>query len=216
MSKVSVAALMTMGGDARILLDPATGLNRYHSAPRPSLLLAYASSTANDISAAAFSHAEEVAVRFGERLSAGDYSAALEALRGRLRSAYRLPDAADIVFAPSGTDLEYVALAAVRGRGAGGTHNILLGADEVGSGCIHSAFGRYFAGETALGIATVPGAPVPGIGETHVDLIDIPVRDDQGRANARRRSARRWTRRRGFGRRGPMSWCMWFTAPRPA
>jgi hypothetical protein len=182
MSKVSVAALMTMGGDARILLDPATGLNRYHSAPRPSLLLAYASSTANDISAAAFSHAEEVAVRFGERLSAGDYSAALEALRGRLRSAYRLPDAADIVFAPSGTDLEYVALAAVRGRGAGGTHNILLGADEVGSGCIHSAFGRYFANETALGLAVTPGVPVAGLGESHVEMIDIPVRDEEGRA----------------------------------
>ena len=48
------ARLRTEGGDARIWLDPATGLNRYHSAPAPSAVMAYASSTANDISPAAF------------------------------------------------------------------------------------------------------------------------------------------------------------------
>jgi hypothetical protein len=41
--KESAAALMTDGGDARILLDAATGLNRYYSAPRPRDVLAYAS-----------------------------------------------------------------------------------------------------------------------------------------------------------------------------
>jgi hypothetical protein len=174
--------LMTAGGDARIVLDPATGLNRYFSAPRPSETLAYASSTANDISPAAFARVEAILAGLGPQPSASVYAQRLEGLRRRIRRAYGIAADADIVFAPSGTDLEYVALACVSGRGAGGTHNILLGADEVGSGCIHSAFGRYFANETALGIATVPGAPVPGIGETHVDLIDIPVRDDQGRA----------------------------------
>jgi hypothetical protein len=166
--------LMTTGGDARIRLSSETGLNRYFSAPRPSDVLAYASSTANDISAAAFDHVIRLA-------DPSPYEERLEALRGRLRAAYALPEAVDIVFAPSGTDLEYVALAAVAGRGTAGTHNILLGADEVGSGCIHSAYGRYFAESTALGIATEAGAPVPGIGETHVEMIDIPVRDGEGR-----------------------------------
>jgi hypothetical protein len=166
--------LMTTGGDARILLSPQTGLNRYFSAPRPSEVLAYASSTANDISAAAFGHVVRLA-------DPSPYEERLEALRGRLRAAYALSDEVDIVFAPSGTDLEYVALAAVAGRGTG-THNILLGADEVGSGCIHSAHGRYFAESTALGIPTEAGTPVPGIGETHVEMIDIPVRDPEGRA----------------------------------
>ena len=176
--------LMTTGGDARILLDPATGLNRYFSAPRPSEVLAYASSTANDISAPAFAYVGGVLGETGTDLPAASYADRLERLRARIRSAYAIPDEADIVFAPSGTDLEYVALACVAGRGRGGTHNILLGADEVGSGCIHSAFGRYFANETALGIATRPGDPVPGIGETHVEMIDIPVRDEAGRARA--------------------------------
>jgi hypothetical protein len=173
--------LMTTGGDERLVLGDGTGLNRYHSAPRPSEVLAYASSTANDVSAAAQAHVEGVLAELGGRLDGAGYAACLEALRARLRRAYALPDDVDIVFAPSGTDLEYVALAAVAGRGAAGTHNILLGADEVGSGCIHSAFGRYFAAGTALGTATEAGAPVPGFGETKVEMIDVPVRDSGGR-----------------------------------
>jgi hypothetical protein len=175
---------MTSGGDARILLSPETGLNRYFSAPRPSRTLAYASSTANDISAAAFAHVEaklEELAPSGE-LSAQDYARQLELMRGRIRRAYEVPADVAIVFAPSGTDLEYVALACTAGRAARGTHNILLGADEVGSGCIYSAYGQYFAESTALGVPTKAGDPVPGLGETHVEMIDIPVRDSSGHA----------------------------------
>jgi hypothetical protein len=178
------ADLMTRGGDARIVLKPETALNRYFSAPRPSNVLAYASSTANDISAAAFEHVERKLAEIAPRgeLAADAYAAELERMRARIRRAYSVPDDTAIVFAPSGTDLEYVALACVSDKAPGGTHNVLLGADEVGSGCIHSAFGRYFAEKTALGIQTTPGAPVPGFGDTHVEMIDIPVRDESGRA----------------------------------
>ena len=173
--------LMTGGGDARLLLDPATGLNRYYSAPAPRDVLAYASSTANDIGAAAFARVEEVLAEIGPDPAPALYAARLEAMRGRIRAAYGVSDDVRIVFAPSGTDLEYVALACIAGRSPAGTHTVLLGADEVGSGCIHSAHGLYFAKETALGLATVPGAPVTGLGGVHVDLVDIPVRDRMGR-----------------------------------
>jgi hypothetical protein len=184
LGKIESAAvrLMTTGGDARIVLDSASGLNRYHSAPRPSRVLAYASSTANDISAGAFAHVAGLLAGTGETLTPAGYADSLEGLRRRLRSAYGLPEAVDVVFAPSGTDLEYVALAAVRGLGGAGAHNVLLGADEVGTGCIHSAHGRYFAAETALGIATRAGDAVPGLGDTEVEMVDVPVRDGQGRA----------------------------------
>lgn len=172
---------MTTGGDGRIALDAETGLNRYHSAPRPRGLLAYASSTANDISPAAFAHVERLLEELGPELSAADYAARMEGLRRRIRRAYSLPSDVAVVFAPSGTDLEYVALACVQGSAPGGTHNILLGADEVGSGCIHSAHGRYFAETTALGRATRPGDPVPGLDEARVGMIDLPVRCPNGR-----------------------------------
>ncbi|HYD36945.1 MAG TPA: hypothetical protein VEA60_04995 [Allosphingosinicella sp.] len=180
MTASELTRLMTTGGDARILLAPETGLNRYYSAPRPSDVLAYASSTANDISPEAFAHLQ--ALSLATDLSGAAYADRLEGLRDRIRGAYAVADEVDIVFSPSGTDLEYVALACAAGRGRSGTHNILLGADEVGSGCIHSAHGRYFAAETALGVATRAGDPVPGLGETHVEMIDVPVRDSHGRA----------------------------------
>ncbi|MGZ8311896.1 MAG: hypothetical protein ACXWUR_07500, partial [Allosphingosinicella sp.] len=188
------ARLMAGGGDARIVLDPETGLNRYHSAPMPSGVMAYASSTANDVSPAAFAHVARRLDQLGGQLSGDDYAAELRGLRARIRRAYGLADETAIVFAASGTDLEYVALACVGRRAGGGTYNILLGADEVGSGCIHSAHGRYFAERTALGVATEPGEPVPGLeigspasaagssgpGGVLVDLVDVPVRNPHG------------------------------------
>jgi hypothetical protein len=177
----SAADLMTQGGDARILLGPETGLNRYFSAPRPRDMVAYASSTANDISPAAYAEAERILAELGREPGPALYAGRLEALRGRIRRAYGVAGEVDVVFAPSGTDLEYVALAAVAGRAPGGTHAILLGADEVGTGCIHSAHGLYFANETALGTAVQAGQPVAGLGGATVDLIDIPVRDRMAR-----------------------------------
>ena len=179
--KSDAAQLMTEGCDERIVLNPESGLNRYYSAPFPRDVLAFASSTANDISAAAFARVEEVLAQIGGAPSAQVYADRLEAMRGRIRAAYGLPDDVRIVYAPSGTDLEFVALACVGGRAPAGTHAVLLGADEVGSGCIHSAHGLYHARTTALEVATAPGEPVPGLGGVHVELVDIPVRDRMGR-----------------------------------
>jgi hypothetical protein len=106
----------------------------------------------------------------------------LDGLRARLRAAYRLPDDCAVVFAPSGTDLEYVALACVAGLASGGIHNVLLGADEVGSGCIQSAHGRFFAEVTARGEPVTPGQCVAGL--ERVSLADVPVRCAEGLARS--------------------------------
>lgn len=179
-----VANLLTRGGDARIVIDPATGLNQYFSSPQPSGAIAYASSTANDISAPAFAH---LCTRFGDDPETllgthAAYGAALEALRRRIRAAYGLDHDIEIVFAPSGTDLEYVGLALCKGRAPGGIRNVLLGADEVGSGCIYSARAQYFAAETARGIAVAKGDPIGGQLPGTVELANVPVRDEAGRA----------------------------------
>ena len=167
--------LLASGGDSRITLDRETGLNKYLSAPYPRTTLAYASSTANDMSRAAFAHVTALAAE-----GSGDDEARLEGLRARVRAAYRLPDDCAVVFAPSGTDLEYVALASVAGRASGGIHNVLLGADEVGSGCIQSAHGRFFAEVTARGVPVTPGQCVAGL--ERVSLADVPVRCAKGLA----------------------------------
>lgn len=171
---LALIAALASGGDARITLAPDTGLNRYLSAPHPRDVLAYSSSTVSDISADAFAHLLE---RGGVRADE-PYAARLEALRGRIRAAYGIGADAEIVFAPSGTDLEYVALALALGRSEAGIHNVLLGADETGSGCIHSAHGRFFANETALTGGVAPGEEVAGMGA--ITLVDVPVRCPDG------------------------------------
>lgn len=180
--------LLTGGGDARITLQSDNGLNKYLSAPYPRNVLAYSSSTVSDISRPAFDHLLQC------NPQPGDYRAWLARLAQRIRAAYAIDDNVRLVFAPSGTDLEFVALAAVLGsaggrgetggepRGQRGVHNILLGADEIGSGCIHSARGRYFATETALGLAVEPERDVPGIGP--VSIVDVPVRCSAGTARS--------------------------------
>lgn len=176
-----LADWMTRGGDARIVLDPQSGLNRYHSAPYPRDVLAFASSTANDLSADAMAFLENEFASGAAKLESGeDYAAHLDVLRGRVSAAYRLPTGTDIFFAPSGTDLEYVALLAVAGRKPNGIANLLLGADEVGSGCIHSAAGRYFANETALVANVKPGQDIEGL--PPIEMGDFPVRNPEGEA----------------------------------
>ena len=68
--------LLSSGGDERITLDPATGLNKYFSAPYPRVTRAFASSTANDLSREAFARAVELATA-----AAGTYAERLDGLR---------------------------------------------------------------------------------------------------------------------------------------
>lgn len=167
-------AQLASGGDARIALSEETGLNKYLSAPYPRDVLAYSSSTVSDISKPAFDHLLTIFAQ------TPDYAGWLGQIAARIRSAYAIGSGMKVVFAPSGTDLEYVALAAVHGRGKAGIHNVLLGADEIGSGCVHSARGQYFAYETASGIPVEPAQNVDGFGP--ISMVDIPVRCGNGKA----------------------------------
>jgi hypothetical protein len=177
----TLADLMTQGGDARIVLDPQTRLNRYSSGPYPRDVLALASSTANDLSADAAAYlSEKYGADAASLNSGGAYAQALAQSRQQIRNAYSLTDDIDIFFAPSGTDLEYVPLFASAEKSTHGVSNLLLGADEVGSGCIHSAAGFYFANETALGASVGPGQSVEGM--VPVEMGDFPVRDAMGTA----------------------------------
>lgn len=173
---------MTDGGDERILMDPVTRLNRYMTAPRPQTLIAYSSSTANFISAPAMAEVQRRMLDLapGFAVSPDNYTRALEALRERLRKSWHLPTSVDVVFAASGTDLEYVGLATARRAGSNGIDNILLGIDEVGSGCIHSASGCHFARMTPLGLTVEPGQPIDPAFAGAVRLVDIAIRSDKG------------------------------------
>ena len=107
-----VEQLLAEGGDQRILLDPASGLNRYQCAPRPDPeLAAFGSSTASTISAVSFAAAQSLAERIGEELerrpAAAVYERRIEALRIELLRLCGLEArrGLEVLLAPSGTDL---------------------------------------------------------------------------------------------------------------
>lgn len=176
-----LASALVSGGDGRIRLD-AQGRNQYFASAAPSDALAYGSSTISSISEQAF---ETLIGQWRDRLdrpvAATDYAGGLAAIRNRLAAYFGLAGDDAIVFAASGTDLEYVGLAAaLDGRPLTA---VLLGRDEVGSGCIHSAAGRFFAAETATGARVVAQAAIdPAFAGT--ELIDVAVRDAAGRPRA--------------------------------
>ena len=177
-----LSIIMTDGGDERILIDPATGLNRYLTVPRPQALIAYSSSTANFISQPAMAEVRRRVLELapGFVLAPDAYAHALDELRLRLRKSWNVPTSVDIVFAASGTDLEYVGLATAVREGSHGIDNILLGADEVGSGCVHAASGRHFAKLTPRGIKVEPGEPIDPVFAAATRVIDVPIRSAKG------------------------------------
>lgn len=169
--------ILVSGGDRRIRLD-AAGRNQYHAGAAPSDALAYGSSTISSVSAHAFAVLlRRWRARLDRPVAADDYARGLDAVRAGLAGCFGLDDGTAIVFAASGTDLEYAGLAAAYdGRPLTA---ILLGRDEVGSGCIHSAAGRFFADETAIGARVVAQAAIdPAFAGT--ELVDVPVRDEGG------------------------------------
>ncbi|RVT43751.1 hypothetical protein [Sphingobium algorifonticola] len=178
LSPQAIAEVMTTGGDRRITLDPRTGLNQYMVAPRPSRAIAYSSSTANDISAPALAEIRRrLATLAPDLMMDGDgYAEALEALRGRLRTALALPTDTEIAFAASGTDLEYIGLSVAQRRDIRGIDTVLLGADEVGSGCALACVGAHYADRTPLGHAVARGDPIRA-DKAPVRLFTVSLRD---------------------------------------
>lgn len=175
-----LSLMLTSGGDRRIAVPRGGNTNVYGASPYPRATLGYASSTANDISLGAFSHLEQFVQGWpvGGLIDPLRYAAALEDQRRRIRRAYGLPDTVGVVFAPSGTDLEFVALALAAARFGRPVTNVLLGQDEVGSGCILAAAGLHFAKETALQPRVAKGTPVAGLEDAAV--INVPIRDAAG------------------------------------
>ncbi len=178
------AVLMSAGGDDRITLDEQSGLNSYGCAPEPIRAISYSSSTASSISAPAYAHAHAVhhqlrlAVAGGESEDAA-YTRFLRNARSRIRRVYGLAADVDVAFGASGTDLEYLALALALQSGQSVT-NIVVEVDEVGSGCLFSQAGQYFAGRTALGLDVEKGAHLPGFGPELVAVQTLKTRTDDG------------------------------------
>lgn len=176
--------LMEQGGDARLGVDPFTGLNGYGCSHRPRpWAVTFASSTASSCSERGYLGAETARRRMIRASFAQSANHAIveeaEHIRAGLAHHFDLPTDTAIVLAPSGTDAELMALALAEAAEARPITNILLAPEETGSGVPLAARGRHFAVDTARGLPVAKGDAVPGYRED-TELVAIAVRGTDG------------------------------------
>lgn len=170
---------LTQGGDARLLVDPTTGLNRYGCSPIPrEAAFTFASSTATSISTVAYASAENEHQRLLHALvQAERYAPLVETTRFvemQIAECFALSDlGVDIHLTPSGTDAQLQAVAAITTAHPATWVSLVCGADETGSGTPYSVTGCHFDMATCLNISVTRGqrlAGMPAIGLLQLDF----------------------------------------------
>jgi len=174
--------IMERGGDARLRVDPHTGLNGYGSSHRPRpWAVTYASSTASSVSERGYAGAEAARRRILRGALLGrPADTEATAIRAELSAHYDLPSGSGVVLAASGTDCELLALALVQLEPhPGAITSLLMAPEETGSGVPLAAIGRHFANDTARGEAVARGEVVEGF-RPDTSLVGVPLREADG------------------------------------
>jgi hypothetical protein len=180
--------LMGLGGDTRLKLDPATGLNVYGCSPRPRpWAVTFASSTASSVSERGYEGAEDARRRLLAEACVQDaiesQRRAARRIKDGIRAHYGLSPETAVILTPSGTDGELSALAVSLLGGCLPLTNILIAPEETGSGVPLAATGRHFATATARGVAVPKGKLIAGFPDD-IALVTIPIRADDGSMRA--------------------------------
>lgn len=182
--EVALGDLLRAGGDARLDVEPSTGLSRYGTRCVPSPgLVSFASSTANTISADGYAAAAELfselrsAARRGA--SAETYAAATESVKSRLVRHRGIPDAV-VILGASGTDLELIALTLALGGHERPLVNIVVAPDETGSGSPLAAAGRHHGDRAPFASRVEKGQEVTGGWAGRVSVKTVELREPDG------------------------------------
>ena len=177
--------LLVGGGDPRLTIDPATGLNEYGCQPFPCPdTLSFSSSTATSISQRAYDRARDARESLMQSAIAvgieAAFDARIEALRDELKACLGLSRTrADIVFSPSGTDSQLQALFLARALLGPALTTIVVAADQTGSGTVNTARGYHFSAATANGNRVRKGQPIAGLAHS-VDSVALRLFDEAG------------------------------------
>jgi hypothetical protein len=177
--------LLTAGGDGRIRLDEATGLNHYGCQPFPDEgVRAFGSSTASVISVTGYAGAERATERLSLALAQGEqpadvYAAEVSLIRAELLSLLGLGEmnGLGVLLARSGTDLHRI-LAQLIGAGTGEPPLVIAcESEETGSGVGEALGGLSSAGlslRSHVSTFRPSGAPRP------CQIVSVPGRDADG------------------------------------
>ena len=179
----TTAALLVSGGDERIVLDAVSGQSRYGCSPVPDAdMAALGSSTATNISAAAFAAADALRASCADQLRSEPahlvYAREIERQRAALLDycGFAPADGVDVVLAASGTDIHLLAAALCQPRST-----VLISACETGSGVPLALQGRHFNQYTACGECVTAGV---AIGDWHGTTHFVASREADGRLRA--------------------------------
>jgi len=177
--------LLSAGGDPRLTISPVSGLNEYgcRSYPCPETL-SFSSSTATSISQRGYDCAHGAREALMRSAIADGIEAAfdnrIEAMRDELRACLGLsPATADVVFSPSGTDAQLQALFLVRARFGAALTTVIVGAEQTGSGTVHTARGCHFSAAAANGGRVRKGEPIAGLAHS-LECIGVRLFDEMG------------------------------------
>jgi hypothetical protein len=172
------AQILTSGGDARIVCDPANGQNKYGcpSVPEPKVL-AFGSSTASTITPQSFHAAERLRLRLlraaRTEIRSTTYARELARIRGKLLGLCGLSDLSGLetVFASSGTDIHLIAGQLAGDVTSSGLLVVMIDSAETGGGVPAALAGQHFSDCAALGSEVIPGATIFGGSENVVTTV---------------------------------------------
>ena len=175
--------LLMAGGDLRLNIDEIELLNKYgcRPFPRPDAFT-FASSTATSVSNFAFDKTDKVrSILISNSLKYGFKKATLELaelLKYNLRKIFKIDDACEIIFSPSGTDSSLQIAAITQIISNKDITHVLIASDETGSGVPAALKGCHFENTTALNYPVKKGDQIEGFRD--IELIKIPFRDENG------------------------------------
>jgi hypothetical protein len=159
----AVAALLVQGGDERLVLDPAQGVNRYGCAPWPDRrIAAFGSATCSTLSASA--QAELIGMIETLKRNArpeAAYDEQMQQVRQELAELLSLAPGSGVVLAASGTDLHMIAADLARGSSCGPLICVMPSATETGRGVPAALERGGAAALTQVELRTPHGAPRP-------------------------------------------------------
>lgn len=176
-----VARLMSEGGDERIVLDPESGRNAYGCGGRawtggPT----FSSTTASPLYPESLDAARRMLAELGVRATDdGACTAVAQQARTRLAALLGLVPGrdADIVLAPSGTDLHWIAAACARSERGGPLITVMPTPVESGRGVANAVRGLAYAAHPPFERAH-ERASAPAAGE----VIAVPLRGADAQA----------------------------------
>lgn len=188
---LALRELLVAGGDTRLTVDSATGLNAYGCSPCPRPgVPSFSSCTASTISEHAYRAADRLRRTLAASASLGQlcrrFSAEVQSVRADLRhfAGAEQVEGSEVILAASGTDCELLATWIARLDPALPAVNIVVGKSETGSGVMQAAAGCHFAARTAQGVVVQPGRAVDGLAGLGLTVETVPLRDCDGRVIA--------------------------------